>query len=158
MSFGDPERAAEMCDLSSRSAHRSVSSEGCISPTYVRIVPAGAVQRTAAMSEGSVEIEQLMVPVVEGADDMTGITPEAMSEFEDRMENMGVEKGTPAWRFYFEEFGSIQRGERDPSAEPGVFNEEVRKSTRTWVTPSAAGFVETKLRRDVLSRHCREVR
>ena len=47
-----------------------------------------------------------------------------MSEFEDRMENMGVEKGTPTWRFYFEEFGSIQRGERDPSAEPGVFNEE----------------------------------
>ena len=50
------------------------------------------------MSEGSVEIEQLMVPVVEGADDMTGITPEAMSEFEDRMESMGVEKDTPAWR------------------------------------------------------------
>ena len=76
------------------------------------------------MSEGSVEIEQLMVPVVDGADDMTGITPEAMSEFEDRMESMGVEKDTPAWRFYFQEFGGLQRGELDPSAEPGVFNED----------------------------------
>ena len=49
---------------------------------------------------------------------MQGVTDLAFAEFETRMESMSVEKHSPEWEAYFQEFAVIERS--DDSVQTGV--------------------------------------